>query len=89
MGLFGSHNRRAVIADEALRGRQSPMPVPECHEVHHRRSQPWADMNCIHLMRCETEETRRTTGDGFELAALVGGTYRLSGDYEDGHRFCS
>src|SRR5262249_914764 len=35
----------------------------------------------------ETGKTRRTPGDGFELAALVGGTYRPSGDLQDARRF--
>jgi peptide-methionine (S)-S-oxide reductase len=33
MGLFSSHKTRAVTAEEALPGRQTPMPVPERHEV--------------------------------------------------------
>jgi hypothetical protein len=34
-------------------------------------------------------ETRRTTGDGSGLGALVSGTQRLSGDQQDARRFCS
>jgi peptide-methionine (S)-S-oxide reductase len=33
MSLFGSHKKRLVAADEALPGRQAPMPVPARHEV--------------------------------------------------------
>jgi peptide-methionine (S)-S-oxide reductase len=33
MSLFGSHKKRMVAADEALPGRQTPMPVPARHEV--------------------------------------------------------
>jgi peptide-methionine (S)-S-oxide reductase len=33
MSLFGSHKKRMVAADEALPGRQAPMPVPARHEV--------------------------------------------------------
>jgi peptide-methionine (S)-S-oxide reductase len=33
MSLFGSHKKRMVAADEALPGRQTPMPVPARHEA--------------------------------------------------------
>jgi peptide-methionine (S)-S-oxide reductase len=33
MSLFGSHKSRAITADEALPGRDTPMPVPARHEV--------------------------------------------------------
>ena len=33
MSLFGSHKARAITADEALPGRDTPMPVPARHEV--------------------------------------------------------
>jgi peptide-methionine (S)-S-oxide reductase len=33
MSLFGSHKTRTVTADDALPGRQTPMPVPARHEV--------------------------------------------------------
>ena len=33
MGLFGSHKTRTITAEEALPGRQTPMPVPARHEV--------------------------------------------------------
>ncbi|HEY3955466.1 MAG TPA: peptide-methionine (S)-S-oxide reductase MsrA [Streptosporangiaceae bacterium] len=33
MSLFGSHKTRTITADEALAGRDTPMPVPARHEV--------------------------------------------------------
>ena len=33
MSLFGSHKARMVTADDALPGRETPMPVPARHEV--------------------------------------------------------
>jgi len=33
MGIFGTHKTRMITADDALAGRQDPIPVPDRHEV--------------------------------------------------------
>src|SRR5437588_878656 len=59
-----------------LRGMEPVRPPSLCKTVG-STSKSAHTLTDLLTRRCGTGETRHTAGDGFELAALVGGTYRL------------